>query len=104
MGRRREDEPFSPGTPMHVYFFISLIYPTLEYRTVSFLEDDENTDSTLVRLHKHYCFSVSSINLTLESALPPPALALPSQRRNLHPIPANRDDGQCKGTRTTACL
>ncbi|EJK44651.1 hypothetical protein THAOC_36795 [Thalassiosira oceanica] len=58
---------------------------------------DNRTGRTGIRLGKstkHYCFSVSSINLTLESALPPPALALPSQRRNLHPIPANRDDGQ----------
>ena len=70
-----------------------------------FLEDNENKDSTrYVYISIIVCFSNSSINITIESALPPPILTSPSPRRNLHPRPADRDDGQYKGTRTTACL
>ena len=91
---------------MHDYFVILLIYPTLEYGTVNtFHEDGENTYRLwYVYISIIVCFSDSSINITIESALPPPILTSPSPRRNLHPRPADRDDGQYKGTRTTACL
>ena len=48
---------------MHDYFFILIIYPTLEYGAVnSSLEDEEITDLTLVRLHKHNCLFLRLVN------------------------------------------